>query len=162
MTNAVFDKSFEVLMRVEGGYVDDPNDKGGKTKYGISQKSYPNIDIAILTKEEAKQIYYDDYWNRCKCRFLPDCLSLAVFDFAVNSGNKTAIKKLQSCLGVKVDGVIGNQTIGACNRLPLKKLLDDYFNERVDYLISLKDFKHFGKGWINRVNIVRKECEDLL
>ena len=48
MTNAVFDKSFEVLMRVEGGYVDDPNDKGGKTKYGISQKSYPNIDIAIV------------------------------------------------------------------------------------------------------------------
>lgn len=162
MTGVVWNSAFDLLMNIEGGYVDDPNDKGGKTKYGISQKSYPFIDIASLTIDKAKEIYKRDYWDRCKCDFLPDALSVAVFDFAVNSGVKTSIKILQQALGVKADGIIGNQTIGAANRLPLRKVLDDFMWRRLLYLIKLKDFKYFGGGWTNRVDKVKKFCEELV
>ena len=162
MTARVWDSAFDLLMMNEGGYVNDPHDAGGETKYGISKRAYPNEDIANLTLDRAKQIYKRDYWNRCKCDQLPDALSLAVFDFAVNSGVKKAITVLQQSLKVKADGIIGNQTIGAANRLRIDKVLDDYLWRRLVYLISLKNFKYFGKGWTDRVNRVRNFCEGLI
>lgn len=162
MTGVIWDRAFDLLMDLEGGYVNNCHDKGGETKYGISKKAYPTIDISNLTIEKAKEIYKRDYWDRCKCDYLPDALSVAVFDFAVNSGTKQAIKKLQEALGVKVDGIIGNQTLGAANRLPTRKVLEDYLWRRLLFLIKLKDFKYFGEGWGNRVDRVRKFCEGLI
>lgn len=162
MTARIWDSAFELLMVNEGGYVNNPHDKGGETKYGISKKAYPDVDIENLTKEQAKKIYKKDYWDKCKCDYLPDCLSVAVFDFAVNSGVKRAIKYLQLSLGVTADGIIGNQTLGACNRLPTKVILEDYLNKRLQYLMNLKDFKYFGNGWGKRVERVRSFCERLV
>lgn len=162
MTSKVWNTAFDLLMINEGGYVNDPNDSGGQTKYGISKKAYPDLDIKNLTIAQAMEIYHKDYWDRCKCDYIPDALSVAVFDFAVNSGVKTAIKKLQIALGVKADGIIGNQTVGACNRLPLKKVLDDYMNLRLDYLMSLPKWKHYGNGWGSRVERTKKKCEELI
>lgn len=162
MTNRIWDSAFDLLMLNEGGYVNNQHDKGGKTKYGISKTAYPDLDIENLTLEQAKGIYKKDYWNRCKCDDLPDALSVAVFDFAVNSGVKRAIKYLQLSLGVTADGIIGNQTLGACNRLPIKNILEDYLNKRLQYLMSLKDFKYFGNGWGKRINRVRNFCERLI
>lgn len=162
MTAKIWDSAFDLLMLNEGGYVNNPHDKGGKTKYGISKAAYPNVDIENLTLEQAKGIYKKDYWNRCKCDSLPDALSVAVFDFAVNSGVKKAIKYLQLSLGVTADGIIGSQTLGACNRLPTKNILEDYLNKRLQYLMSLKDFKYFGNGWGKRINRVRSFCERLI
>ena len=162
MTARVWNTAFDLLMINEGGYVNNPHDKGGVTKYGISKKAYPNEDIENLTLDRAKEIYYRDYWTRCKCDNLPDSLSIAVFDFAVNSGIKTAIKKLQIALGITADGIIGNQTVGACNRLPVKRVLDDYMDLRLDYLMSLKSWKHFGNGWGKRVERTKKKCEELI
>ena len=161
MTARIWDSAFDLLMMNEGGYVNNPKDPGGETKYGISKKAYPNEDITNLTLDRAKEIYHRDYWDRCKCDYMPDALSVAVFDYAVNSGVKAAIKSLQIVLGVKVDGIIGNQTIGAANRLPLKRVLEDYLNLRMDFLMSLKTWKHFGRGWGARINRVKKFCEDL-
>ena len=84
MTFRVWNKAFDLLMVNEGGYVDDKKDTGGETKYGISKKQYPDLDIPSLTMWQARDIYYRDYWTRCKCDLLPDCLSVMVFDFAVN------------------------------------------------------------------------------
>lgn len=162
MTGLVWERAFDLLMKNEGGYVNNPNDKGGKTKYGISKKAYPNEDIENLTLDKAREIYKRDYWNRCKCDYLPDALSVATFDFAVNSGVKTAIKHLQTSLGIKSDGIIGNQTLGAANRLSTSKVLDEYLNSRLNYLMSLKDWKHFGNGWGKRIERVRKFCEGLV
>ena len=162
MTAKIWNYAFQVLMDNEGGYVNDPNDSGGVTKYGISKKAYPDLDIPNLTIAQAMEIYRRDYWDRCKCDYIPDALSVAVFDFAVNSGVKTAIKKLQIALGVKADGIIGNQTVGACNRLPVKKVLDDYMNLRLDYLMSLPKWKYYGNGWGSRVERTKRKCEELV
>ena len=173
MTDKVWNKAFDLLIINEGSYQCLKNDRGnwtsGKigigelkgTKYGISAMCYPNLDIANLTLDEAKAIYYRDYWLRCKCDKLPDCLSIAVFDFAVNSGIKRAIKTLQKVLGVAVDGIIGNQTIGASMSKPLKETLNKYQDERLDFLISLESFSRYGKGWTVRINRVRKVCEEI-
>ena len=58
----LFDKAMNFVGLMEGGYVNDPIDKGGETKYGISKRSYPNLDIKNLTKEQAREIYYKDFW----------------------------------------------------------------------------------------------------
>lgn len=166
MTNLVFNSAFDLLMDIEGGYVCDKDDAGGETKYGISHKSYPNEDICSLTLDRAKEIYKRDYWDRCKCDFLPDALSIAVFDFAVNSGVKTAIKKLQKALGVAQDGVIGNQTIGAANRLNPRKVLEDFMDYRLEYIAEIirkkPKQKKFERGWTRRIERVRKYCEELV
>lgn len=166
MTARVWESAFDLLMQNEGGYVNDPNDAGGKTKYGISKASYPNEDIANLTLERAKQIYKRDYWNRCKCDQLPDALSVAVFDFAVNSPAKTAIKKLQKALGVTQDGIIGNQTIGAANRLNPRKVLEEYKQIRLKYIDDIikrdKKKEKYRKGWNNRIAKVFDYSERLI
>lgn len=162
MTEFVWDTAINITLGFEGGYVNDPKDPGGETKYGISKKAYPNIDIKNLTIEQAKQIYHRDYWDRCKCAFIPDALSIALFDFAVNSGTKRAIRYLQRALGVTVDGVIGNQTIGACNRLPTRQVLEQFINNRLEYLMSLKSWQHFGGGWGRRVKTLKEVCEKYL
>lgn len=162
MTARIWNTAFELLLDIEGGLVDDKNDSGGETKYGISKKAYPKLDIANLTIEQAKDIYYQDYWKRCKCDYLPDALSVAVFDYAVNSGTIKAIKSLQMALGVTVDGIIGNQTIGAANRVPLAPVVESIHSERINFLRSLKNWKRYGNGWGNRVNRVKKFCEDLI
>ena len=162
MTDRVWNSAFNLLIEFEGGFVDNPNDKGGATKHGISKKQYPDLDIENLTLDKAKEIYRRDYWDRYKCRFLPDSLSIALFDSVVNSNAKRMTKFLQQALGVTADGVIGNQTIGAANRLPEKKVLNDFLDLRLEYLMSLKDWKHFGNGWGARVSKLRKYCEELI
>ena len=162
MSETVFNNAFNLILINEGGYVNDPRDKGGETKYGISKKAYPNIDIKNLSLEQARAIYHRDYWQRCKCEFLPDALSVAVFDYAVNSGGRKAIRDLQACLDVAVDGIIGNQTIGAANRIPQRKVLSEYLDKRLNYLMSLKSWARYGNGWGKRVKRVRDFCEGLI
>lgn len=162
MTARIFDDCFKKLMEIEGGYVNDSRDSGGETKYGISKKAYPEVDIKNLTLQQAKDIYYQDYWKRCKCDYLPDCLCMAVFDYAVNSGTIKAIKSLQVALGVTVDGIIGNQTIGAANRVPLGPVIESIHSERLNFLRSLKNWKYYGNGWGARVNKVKEYCEGLI
>lgn len=174
MTDLIWNKAFEMVIGNEGGYTNISADKGnwtsGKigigelkgTKYGISAMCYPHLDIPNLTLEQARDIYHKDYWCRYKCDCLPDAVGLVLFDSVVNSSAKRMIKILQQCLGVSADGIIGNQTIGACNRLPLKKIINEFLDKRLDYLMSLKDWKHFGNGWANRIKHVREYAEGLL
>ena len=113
--NVDFEKSVEFTLKMEGGssVENDPNDPGGKTKYGISQKAFPNLNIDTLTLEEAKEIYRKNYWQACRCDELPFEFAVCVFDTAVNQGVNKAKRLLQIALGVTVDGVIGDKTIAA-------------------------------------------------
>jgi len=128
-----FKKAFEIIIGNEGGYVNDPLDRGGETKYGITKRWYPDIDIKNLTLDEARQIYWGDYWTHRKLdmrqinEFDPK-LAIELFDTAVNQGVPTAAKYLQKSLNLlnrnqklfddmKVDGWAGNTTFRCLNKL---------------------------------------------
>lgn len=146
-----FDKAFERVIGHEGGYVNDPRDPGGETKYGISKRAYPFADIKNLTIDQAKAIYRTDYWNKLHLDELPECVRFDLFDAAVNSGVSAAAKFLQRAAGTTADGVIGKLTIAAANSIDpymLDKRLSGY---RLQYLCDLPVFPTFGKGWVRRV-----------
>ena len=96
-----FEKAVFFTIEREGGYVNDPHDPGGETKYGISKRSYPDLDIPNLKREDAEAIYRKEYWDKCKCSDLPHGIDLLTFDAAVNQGPEAAIKMLQRALKVK-------------------------------------------------------------
>lgn len=144
-----FRYAVEEVLRSEGGYVHDPQDPGGETNYGISRRSYPNVDIANLTRDEAVAIYYRDFWLAAKCDQLPPSLGVVVFDSAVNQGVGKAIRMLQEAIGVPVDGVIGPQTISRAKLAP-KTALVDFTTHRILHYTGLSGFARFGKGWVSR------------
>ena len=90
-----FDEIIERVIEHEGGYVNDPDDAGGKTNWGISERFYPTLDILNLTKEQAKEIYKRDYWDKNRVEELPYHLRHIFFDMCVNQGRRTAVKILQ-------------------------------------------------------------------
>ena len=96
-----FNKIIEVVLQHEGGYVNDPDDLGGETKYGITKRFYPDVDIKNLTKEQAKHIYHTDYWRRAKCDEVPPYLRHIYFDMVVNFGQSGAVKVLQRAANAK-------------------------------------------------------------
>lgn len=153
-----FENSVNFTLKWEGGYVNDPKDAGGETKYGISKRAYPNVDIKSLTLDAAKAIYKRDYWDAVSGDLLPVGVDTFVFDSAVNSGTTTAKKWLQAALGVKVDGVIGPKTLEAVKKADSKQLVINLGQQRMNFLRSLSSWKFYGAGWTNRVSDLIKFC----
>lgn len=153
-----FEKAFDILMQVEGfPLVNDPNDPGGLTKYGISQRAYPKLDIAALTLDQAKQIYYEDYYLKCKCDKLLTPLNIMVFDCAVNQGPGTAIVFLQYILKIKIDNIIGIETIKAANQNVDSNVVN-YMSHRALQYTNLNNWHRYGRGWMNRLFIVMQKA----
>ena len=156
MFTSAFSFAFDMLLIHEGGYVNDPRDPGGETKFGISDRADGRIDgkhkgkpIKTLTLEDAKQIYKEEYWDKAHCNSFDDVVAICLFDTAVNQGVDTAIKMLQRTLKVKEDGIIGPKTISAavaqCSTLPHAFLLD-----RIMSYTNTKNFNIYGRGWVAR------------
>lgn len=134
----------------EGGYVNDPDDPGGETKYGISKRAYPRLDIKNLTRDAAADIYERDYFTAAKLYMLPDPLAYCVLDFGVNAGTSRAVKVLQRVLGVSVDGVVGKGTAAAVNAVSDPyALVASYQKARAEYYVSLNKSRYL-QGWLNR------------
>lgn len=146
-----FDQSFEKLIGHEGGYVNNPSDPGGETKYGISKRSYPDVDIKNLTLDAAKEIYKRDFWQKAGCDELPEKLRFQVFDTAVNSGVGQAVRFLQRALGVADDGKIGPVTRQVMVRCDEVELAVRFNAERLIFMASLSNWPTFGRGWAKRV-----------
>ena len=144
-----FDVAVELILKHEGGYVNDPRDNGGETNFGISKRAYPHLDIRNLTREQAIAIYKRDYWDKCRCDEMPSGLALSVFDMAVNAGNNRAIRILQYVLGVAVDGIIGSKTLEAASKSNDTDIYE-YANQRLEFYQSLKTWPTFGRGWTRR------------
>lgn len=153
-----FDKAFEHVLGIEGGYVNDPKDPGGETKYGICKRSYPAVDIKALTIEQAKAIYKRDYWDKIKGDDLPFPLNLFMFDAAVNQGVDPAIKMLQAALSVAQDGVIGAQTLKVAIQAKGSDLPAQFMAARAMRYIGTRNFDRFGKGWFKRLFVVSMEA----
>lgn len=153
---ASFNSLIDELIAAEGGdrITNAPEDRGGLTKFGISQQAFPNLDIANLTEAEAKRIYKREYWDRLNLSKLPAAMRRSLFFNAVNSGVSTVAKDLQEALNVTPDGIIGPQTIEAAKNF--KGDLDEQTRtaqiER--YLRIVQNDppqRKWLNGWINRV-----------
>lgn len=152
---ANFNDAVEKTLINEGGYVNDKDDIGGETKFGISKRAYPDVDIKNLTVEEAKKIYKRDYWDRLRCdEIISQKVAFELFDTAVNMGVRTASKLIQGCVGVKPDGIIGNITLQAINETDEELLLLRFKLAKITRYVYLAkkrpENKKFLLGWINR------------
>jgi lysozyme family protein len=160
MYSEKFLKAFEYLMYHEGGYVNDKKDAGGETHYGISKRSYPNLDIKNLTRDQAKQIYFCDFWTKAKCEQVnDDNLAIKFFDLCVNTGISQAIKLIQRALRsagqtVAEDGIIGSATLAAVNKADPTDLLAALKSESAGYYRLIANAnpsqQRFIEGWLNR------------
>jgi Glycosyl hydrolase 108 len=120
-----FEKAVRFTLSWEGGYVSNPNDPGGETKYGISKRAYPHLDIKNLTLDQAKEIYYQDYWLPSEAPRQPYPKSLILFDIAVLTGVGRA-KTLSSLTSLEI------------------------LHQQYSFFTQLTNFTHFGRGWIRR------------
>ncbi len=162
-----FNAALAFVQRWEGGWVDDPHDPGGVTKWGITIRTLlangldmnndgivNRKDIIDMTPEQAGKIYYRDYWLAAACPRLPSPLALPVYDCAVNQGVKRASRILQKSVGANVDGIIGSQTIAAVNlhwKRDPTRLLGEFCARRAVHYSSLSQILRYGLGWFRRL-----------
>lgn len=148
-----FDQAFDKVIGHEGGYVNDPKDPGGETKFGISKRAYPAEDIKALTLDRAKVLYLAGYWKPAGCDSVPEVLKFDLFDMAVNQGVVAAVKALQHAVGAAEDGKLGPVTLGAIASTPGDRLLFRFLAARLVAYTQLDDtrWQRFGRGWIRRV-----------
>lgn len=161
---ADFNKFLNILLKVEGGYVNHPNDKGGCTNKGITIDTFKNYygqdmtceDLKNITDEQAGKIYKELYWDRCwGDEIESDKVANIIIDWAVNSGVKTALRNVQKIVGTLVDGVMGNMTLTAINNygeeelfLKIRNTRKQFYENIINRNPSQKVFRH---GWLNRL-----------
>lgn len=145
-----FARAFAAVLGHEGGYVNDPHDPGGETKFGISKRSYPAEDIARLTIERAQAIYRRDYWDSCRCGEMSWPVALVVFDCAVNQGQLRARRFLQLALRVGVDGVLGPRTMAALVKADAVVVAAEIQAQRMLAYAALPGWGRYGLGWSRR------------
>jgi lysozyme family protein len=159
---SAFDKVINRILSSEGGYVNHPKDPGGETNWGISKRSYPNLDIKNLTRQQAIDIYKRDFWDKIRADKMHPALAFQVLDFAVNSGIGTAIKKLQVVANVPDDGNWGPVTESAVAKMSPVVLTLRFIAERADYWRKLPTWQTFGAGWTGRLaDNIRYASQDL-
>lgn len=156
-----FDTYIPWLFSWEGtDFENDPDDPGGATKYGIDQRSHPDVNIRSLTAEQAKAIYWEGYWLPSAGDKLPGRVAWAVTDCRVNCGPR-ASKWLQQAVGAVQDGLIGPKTIAAVaqwetGQLNVAGRLLDFRESYYRDLGRQDRFKKFLKGWLNRNDDLRR------
>jgi lysozyme family protein len=150
-----FPRAFDLLITHEGGFSNHPNDPGGATMYGVTEKVARangfTGEMKDLTLDFAKQVYRKMYWDACRCDLMPDVIRYPLFDAAVNSGPVQAIKWLQSAVGVKSDGIIGPVTQQTVNVLPAQVTRQKMIGNRLRFMTNLSNWPSFSKGWARRI-----------
>ena len=150
-----FDEIIEVVLHHEGGYVNDPQDPGGETNFGIAKRSHPDVDIKNLTKDGAKEIYYQDYWVKNRVPQMPEDLKHIYFDMCVNQGRGRAVKILQRAANakgadLKVDGGLGPKTIGSLKNVELERVRAYRIKYYADLVTRKPDLEKVYFGWFRR------------
>lgn len=153
------------ILRWEGGFVDDPLDRGGATNKGITIGTFRNFygqdatveQLKNITNEQWLHIFKCGYWDKWKADDI-DNQSIAniVVDWAWASGTVTSIKQVQKILGVAVDGIVGNNTLTAINTAGQRDLFDRIHGKRIEFIENIvkrdPSQARFLKGWKNRIN----------
>jgi lysozyme family protein len=157
-----FPQCFALVLKNEGGYVDNPKDPGGATNLGCTKATWESWvghpvtkdDIRALTPSDVMPLYKAKYWDTIKGDYLPEGVDYAVFDFAINSGPSRAAKALQSVLSTNPDGQIGPATLRALEAANPREVATAVCEARIAFLQSLSTYGTFGKGWSRRVSEV--------
>ncbi|HOY24101.1 MAG TPA: glycosyl hydrolase 108 family protein [Cellvibrio sp.] len=155
---ANFNDAIVITLAKEGGakFTDVPNDRGGATKYGISQAAYPTLDIRNLTEQQARDIYKRDYWDRVRGDDIKSqIIAENIFDTAVNMGVRTTSRLVQNMLDIEpADGVIGSASLGVINQQAEKEFLAHFTLVKIGYYASIcnknRTQSKFLLGWVNR------------
>lgn len=154
---------FERLIGHEGAFTREPKDPGNwtggrvgvgelkGTKFGIAANTYPDLDIEALTLEQARAIYWRDWWLKIGADQLPPAVSWQMWQFAVNAGMGTARRALQYAANVAQDGHVGPLTLAAVASTELNDLLLRFNAFVLRHYASLSTFDAFGRGWTRRV-----------
>ena len=167
--NQNFEHCMEMLLKHEGGYVNNPSDPGGITNLGITKRTYDefhgtNIDedgMRELTVEDVLPIYRRNYWERCRCQDLPSGVDWAVMDACVNHGTGRAAKFLQKAVMVNQDGSIGPLTLMAVSEQDPIEIINRMAVYRDAFYRSLSTFETFGRGWIRRNDETREQASEM-
>ena len=163
-------KSFELMLKSEGGYVNNPADPGGMTNLGVTKATWENwvgresdeAEMRGLTPEKVEPLYKKKYWDAVRGDELPAGISYLCFDFAVNAGVGRSIKTLQTAVGVTPDGGFGPMTMAAVQAIDPVELIEKFSQAKEDFYRSLGTFATFGKGWLNRVADVKVKANSML
>lgn len=164
MTAANWPFCLNKILASEGGKVDDPQDPGGRTNKGVTQRVYDAWrhsigakprDVYLMTDSECDAIYHGEYWTPVRGDGLPSGLDYAMVDYAVNSGVARAAMALQSLVGVAADGKIGPLTLQAVAAASTTDLIERLCANRLSFLQRLSTWPRFGAGWSNRVKAVQ-------
>jgi lysozyme family protein len=153
-----FEKSLALVLKHEGGFVNDPMDSGGMTNLGVTKAVWEayvghpvsEADMRALTPATVAPMYKAKYWNACKCDDLPTGLDYAIFDFAINAGVGRSVKILQTAVGVTADGAIGAITFAKVAEHNAEELLQKFSDAKTAFYKTLNN-PRFEKGWLNRV-----------
>ncbi len=169
MTASNFPASLAAVLQSEGGNDDDPKDHGGRTSRGITQREYDkwlsakglsHADVWTAPQSDISAIYHDDYWNP-HCDDLPVGADYLLFNMNVNAGPGRGAKILQAAVGVNPDGAIGPITKAAVAAINPVTLIDKYSEASKAFYLGLNQPK-FTKGWLNRVEFVRKTAMEMI
>jgi lysozyme family protein len=145
---AEFNLAIPITLQNEGGYVNDPLDPGGETKYGISKRSYPTVDIKNLTVEQATAIYLRDFWRYDG--IIDQLIANKVFDMHVNMGNAAIFYIQELALKVvKPDGLYGPVTEEAINRMDANALLLLYKARLRQHYLDIVEAKPTDEKFLN-------------
>jgi lysozyme family protein len=159
-----FKLAVENVLLHEGGYVNNPADPGGESNFGISKHSYPTLDIKNLTREDAINIYYANYWLANRLGEVHDQnIATKFLNLFVNIGKKSAEKvicrALRSCGFeydeksanitelIKITNIITANSSGSALLASLKSEIAGYYRVLATKNPSLKVFLN---GWLNR------------
>ena len=153
------------ILRWEGGFVDDPLDRGGATNKGITIGTFRNFygkdatveQLKNITDEQWLHIFKSGYWDKWKADEIENqSIADIVVDWAWASGTVTSIKQVQKILGVAVDGIVGNDTLTAINIAGQRSLFDKIRSMRIEFVENIvkrnPSQSRFLKGWKNRIN----------
>ena len=157
--------AIDLIIGIEGGDSNDPQDSGGYTRFGCDQASWPDTlrrcppDVLAqlpamvrdLTRDLAVLAYYWAYWQWMCCDAMPPPLALLVFDAAVNQGQGWTPGALQQAVGVVRDGRIGPKTVAAIRAADVQTLVADFAHARDDRYRADGQFSIYGRGWLRRL-----------
>lgn len=169
MTASNFPASLKLVLKSEGGNDDDPDDHGGRTSRGITQREYdawckenfkPKGDVWQAPDAFIAQIYYAEYWNPY-CDSFPTGLDYLFFDMAVNAGPYRAATLLQRALDVREDGRIGPITRAAVQKVDPNVLIRRFSDVKRIWYKALNQPK-YTRGWLNRTTEVQANATRML